>query len=199
MRPLKLYVKTTLLASAVTVLVLAVAWALIGVRVARVVQEKEKNLARVQAASLAEHFMAWGVPHNTPAWQTAVQRALYNNPGLAAVRVWERADEKNYRPFAATDDVTKAPILLASVRAELARNHAAEYFAAQLEGVEGARFYAYAPLHNEFGQVEGAVEIIQRLDSPASLAWSYAQSEAWLALAAVILITIGTYALYRSP
>ena len=56
MRPLKLHIKTSLLASLITVLMFVVALAFVSVRIARLLQEKEKDLARLQASEFAEHI-----------------------------------------------------------------------------------------------------------------------------------------------
>src|SRR5205085_2156387 len=58
MRPLKLHTKTTLLASAITVAVLAVALAYTTMRVAEIVRDEQKARAGLQALSFAEQIGA---------------------------------------------------------------------------------------------------------------------------------------------
>lgn len=193
MRSLKLYVKTTLLASVVTVLVLAVAFGLFSVRVAHLLQEKEKELARVQAASLAQHLVdAQAAP---PDLRRAVLLVQRSNPSVVAVHLWKRAPIGEWREFSGVGDGATA--LAPETQSKLVKNQVTELFEAQLEGAEGARFHAFAPVRDAVGAVVGGVEIVARLDSPLSVAASYARNEAGLMLTAILLITGGSYALSR--
>src|SRR5213078_307445 len=58
MRPLKLHTKTTLLASAITVAVLAIALGYTTARVAEIVREEQKARAELQALNFAEQISA---------------------------------------------------------------------------------------------------------------------------------------------
>ncbi|MBV9210329.1 MAG: HAMP domain-containing protein, partial [Acidobacteria bacterium] len=49
----------------------------------------------------------------------------------------------------------------------------------------------------EQGRVSGAVEVVERLDDVPSIAGRFLRNAAWIALAAVLLITLATYLLFR--
>ena len=56
MKPLKLHLKTSLLASAVALVVLFVALLLISVKVANQVRDEQKQFAQLEAENLAQHL-----------------------------------------------------------------------------------------------------------------------------------------------
>src|SRR5437764_26231 len=64
MRPLNLYTKTTLLASAITLAVLGVVLSLTSVRFAERVREGQKELAQLQADRLADHISQMPAPRD---------------------------------------------------------------------------------------------------------------------------------------
>ena len=66
MRPLKLHTKTTLLASAITVAVLAVTLAYTTARVAGIVRDEQKARAELQALSFAEQISAMPIRAGPP-------------------------------------------------------------------------------------------------------------------------------------
>src|SRR5919112_3612183 len=91
MRPLKLHTKTALLASAVTLAVLAVLVVLVSVRLAERVREEQKELARLQADHLAEHLGRMPAPRD-PAEVARLATLVHGSrPDAVTVRVWERA------------------------------------------------------------------------------------------------------------
>src|SRR5215210_6881731 len=90
MSPLKLHTKTTLLASAVTIAVLALALVVINKRVAELVREEQKARAELQAINLAQQIGDMTAPHDPQALAHAATVASGARPGVVAIRIWER-------------------------------------------------------------------------------------------------------------
>src|ERR1051325_6466946 len=90
MSPLKLHTKTTLLASVVTIAVLAAALAVTTARVAALVREEQKARAELQAINLAEQISHMTAPRDPQALAHAATVASGARPGVVAIRIWER-------------------------------------------------------------------------------------------------------------
>ncbi|HKS27061.1 MAG TPA: hypothetical protein VJS44_04550, partial [Pyrinomonadaceae bacterium] len=91
MKPLKLHTKTTLLVSAITVAVMAVALSIATSRVAELVRQEQKARAELQAINLAEQISAMPSPRTAESLARAATLAKGARPGVVAVRVWERS------------------------------------------------------------------------------------------------------------
>lgn len=192
MRPVRLHIKTSLLASLITVLMFVVALTFVSVRIASLIQEKEKDLARTQASELAEHIENLASRDND-SMQEAANLLDNTQPHISSVRVW-KADANNFSELVASDDSADVQAISAADETILRSGKPAEN---TLENHGRETFRALAPLKNKNGTVFGAVEIAQDLDRPWSIAAGYAQSEIWFALATVLLIMAATYLLFR--
>ncbi|MGI9035928.1 MAG: ATP-binding protein [Pyrinomonadaceae bacterium] len=192
MRPLKLHIKTSLLASLITVLMFVVALTFVSVRIASLIQEKEMDLARTQAASFAEHIENLPSRDNN-SLQEAANLVDSTQPHLSSVRVW-KADANNFSELVASEDSEDVQAISAADEAILRSGRPTENIF-ERRGKE--TFRAFAPLKNKAGTVFGAVEIAQDLDRPETIAAGYAQSEIWVALMTVLLIMTAIYLLFR--
>src|SRR5262249_554424 len=94
MRPLKLHTKTTLLASAITLAVLLATLLLVSLRIVNLVRENEKELARLQALSVAEQISLMTIPRDQEDLERAISQARGARPQIVAMSVWERAGDK---------------------------------------------------------------------------------------------------------
>src|SRR2546423_9947267 len=122
MRPLKLHTKTTLLASAITVAVLAVVLAYTTARVAEIVREEQKARAEFQALNFAEEISAMPTPRDPQALAQAATLVRGARADVVAVRIWERVGGV-YKQVATTDDAGPAEIpddTIAALRSGLA-------------------------------------------------------------------------------
>lgn len=192
MRPLKLHIKTSLLASLITMLMFIVALTFVSVRIASLIQEKEKDLARTQANSFAEHIENLASRDND-SLQDAANLVDSTQPSLTAVRVW-KAEKNNFSELIASDGSDDVQAVSAADEAVLRSGTASESI---FESHGKETFRAFAPLKDKSGTVFGAVEIAQDLDRSWSIAEGYAQSEFWFALTTVLLIMTATYLLFR--
>src|SRR5262245_33727652 len=103
MNPLRLHTKTTLLVSAITLAMLLAVLLVVSARMVDLVSEGEKELARLQALSLAEQISLMPAPRDQDDLDRAVSQARGSRPNMIAVRVWEQAGEGLTERAASTD------------------------------------------------------------------------------------------------
>jgi signal transduction histidine kinase len=194
MRPLKLHTKTTLVASAITLAVLGVVLALVSVRVAERVREEQKALATLQAENLAAHVSGMSAPRDPPELARLATFAHRSRPDAVTVRVWERVGGV-FKEVAASDGSEPAEEIPEEAKAAL-RSGIPTESVATMPVMVNSRLRVFAPV-TEGGRVSGAVEVTERLDDAATIAWQYGRDAVWLGLAAVALITLGVSLLFR--
>lgn len=195
MSPLKLHIKTTLLASAITVAVLAVALSLVNARVAVLVLEEQRARADLQAINLAEQISHMPAPRDPETLARTATIVRGSRQDIIAVRVWERVGGK-YVETAAAAGSEPAEELPDETKAAL-RNGLESHVAKERPAEANASIYrVFAPITEE-GRFSGAVEVVERLDDAPLLAVRFQSVAVWIALAAVALITLATYLLFR--
>jgi two-component system NtrC family sensor kinase len=195
MRPLKLHTKTTLLASAITVAVLATALALANARVADLVLEEQRARAELQAVNLAEQISHMPVPRDPQMLARAATIVQGARPGVVSVRIWERVGGV-YVETAAAAGSEPAEELPEETRAALRNGLASKIMQPRPEGAGSSLYRVFAPI-TENGRYSGAVELVERLDDEPLIAVRFQSIALWIALAAVTLTTIATYLLFR--
>lgn len=192
MPPLKLHIKTSLLASLITVLMFVVALWFVSVRIASLLQEKEKDLARTQALEFAEHI------ENLPSrdnlnLQQATNLIDNTQPNLSSVRIWKN-DANNFSELVASEGSESVLAISSEDEAVLQTGKPTENV---FDNHGKQTFRAFAPIKSKTGEVFGAVEIAQDLARPQTIAAGYAQSEIGVAVVTVLLIMTATYLLFR--
>ncbi len=195
MRPLKLHTKTTLLASAITLAVLAVVLALISVRLASHVREEQKALAELQATNLAEHINQMSSPHDPQELARVATLVHGARPDAQTVRIWARVGGV-FVAVAASDESQQVEEIPDETKAALRSGIASKSITARPTGTDDSLYRVFAPIVED-GRLSGAVEVRERLDDAASIAWRYERSAIWMALVAVALITLGIFLLFR--
>ncbi|HYY95334.1 MAG TPA: HAMP domain-containing sensor histidine kinase [Pyrinomonadaceae bacterium] len=195
MRPLKLQTKTALLASAVTLAVLAVLLILVSVRFAERVREEQKQLAQLQADNLAEHLGRMPAPRD-PAEVARLATLVHGSrPDAVTVRVWERVGGV-FSEVAASAGSRQAEEIPDDVKAALRSGLSEKFVEPQAEGADDSLYRVFATVRED-GRVSGAVEVIEKLDSAPSIAWDYGRDALWLGPLAVLLITLAVFLLFR--
>lgn len=196
MRPLKLHTKTTLLASAITLAVLGVLVALVSVRFAERVREEQKLLAQTEADNLADHLSRMPAPRDPE--QVARLAALVHGsrPDAVTVRVWERVGGLFQQVAASSPSVAPAEDVPDEVKAALRSGLETRVVEARPEGSDDSLYRVFAPV-SDGDRLSGAVEVTERLDGAATIAWGYGRGAFWLAPLAVALITTGIFILFR--
>ena len=195
MRYLKLHTKTTVLASAITIAVLASVLALVNPRVADIVGQEQRARAELQAINLAEQISHMPAPRDpqTLAHLATVIRGAH--PSIIAVRIWERVGGV-YVETAAAAGSTPAEALPEETIAALRNGLASKTQIARPAGSTESLYRVFAPV-TEQGRYSGAVELIVRLDEAPAIATRFERTAVWVALVAVALITFATYLLFR--
>lgn len=197
MRPLKLYLKTTILTSIITILMFAVALVFVSVRIAGLVRGKEKDLARLQATEFADHIGNLPNPKDASVLNQLANLIDNTQPTLTSVRIWQRGETNDFSQMVSSDDSPPpAQAIPATNQSALLQNQRTE---STFENSANQKtvFRAFAPLQEKNGKIFGAVEISQTLDSPWTIAADYAQSEAGVAAVTIAMLTLGTFFLFR--
>jgi signal transduction histidine kinase len=194
MRPLKLHTKTTLLASAITVAVLAVVLAYTTGRVAEIVRDEQKARAELQALNFAEQISAMPAPRDPQALAQAAALVRGARPDVIAVRVWERVGGV-YGVSATAGDAGAAEIP-DDTKAALRSGLASHVTSARPVGANASVYRIFVPI-KDGARFSGAVELVEQLEDAPTIARSYERTAALMALVAVVLITLGTYLLFR--
>jgi two-component system, NtrC family, sensor kinase len=195
MRPLKLHTKTTLLASVITVTVLATALALANARVAHLVLEEQRARAELQAINLAEQISHMPAPRDPQALARAATLVRGARPGVVTVRIWERVGGV-YVETAAAAGSEPVEALPEETRAALRNGLPSKITQPRPEGASSSLYRVFAPI-SEGGRYSGAVELVERLDDEPLIAVRFQSIALWIALSAVTLITVATYLLFR--
>ena len=195
MPALRLHTKTTLLASGVTVAVIAALLSLVSVRVAAFVRQEQRELAELQASNFAEHIATSLAGADGDALQRAANLVRGSHPNILTVRVWQRAGGVFTEQAAATGSLPASVIpedTREALRSEL------ESRERQATGREagGSQYRVFAPI--VIGdRMSGAVEIVERLDDAPAIAVRFERTAFGFALAAVALITISFLLMFR--
>ena len=195
MRPLKLHTKTTLLASAITLAVLITVLFTISARVVNLVQQDQKQLAELQAGSLAEHISSTQSPRDAETMARTAGMVRSGRPNIVSVRIWERSGGVFVERAAAAGSLP-AEEIPEETKAALRSGQASRVASTRPSSSNDSLYRVFAPITDQ-GRVSGAVELVERLDDVPSIARRFVRSAAWIAFAAIILITIATYVLFR--
>src|SRR5918912_2365464 len=169
-RPLKLHTKTALLASAVTLAVLAVLLVLVSVRFAERVREEQKQLAQLQADNLAEHLGRLPAPRDPEEVARLATLVHGSRPDAVNVRVWERAGGL-FQQVAASSGSAATDEIPEEVKAALRSGLATRVVEARPDA-DDSLYRVFAPVIED-GRVSGAVEVIEKLDSAPNIALNY--------------------------
>jgi PAS domain S-box-containing protein len=173
---------------------------LVSVRMVNLVREDEKELARLQALSVAEQISLMPAPRDQDDIGRAVSQAQAARPNVIAVRLWKQNGEELIVRAAATDGSAAEEIPPKEIhsamrdRAGSGEKEALRDFTLVNEGE--IHYRVFAPV-TEQGHWYGLVEVTERLDHIPYVVRRFAQTAALLALAAIVLTILAIYALFR--
>jgi signal transduction histidine kinase len=195
MRSLKLHTKTTVLTSAITIAVIASVLALVNPRVADIVGQEQRARAELQAINLAEQISYMPVPRDPQMLANAANIVRGSHPSIVAVRIWQRVGGV-YEETAAAAGSPPAEELPEETIAALRNGLPSKTVLTRPAGATESLYRVFAPI-TENGRFSGAVELVERLDEAPAIATRFERTAIWVALAAVTLITLATYLLFR--
>lgn len=200
MRLLKLHTKTTLLVSAITLAMFVATLLLISVRMVNLVRENEKELARLQALSVAEQISLMPTPRDQDNLDRAVSQARGSRPNVLAVRLWKQTSGELIERAAATDGSAADEIVPNEIQSAMRDSAGSGEIGAlrdfTLENEREIHYRVFAPV-TEQGRLYGFVEVSERLDNVPSIVMRFAQTASLLAVAAIVLTMLAIYALFR--
>ncbi len=195
MQPLKLHLKTALLASAVALIALMVALLLISARVANQVRDEQKQLAQLQADNLAEHLSLFPAQIDKDNLERLANLVSGSRPNLVTVRVW-KFDGANFVEETAAADSLPAEEIPAETATALRNGSASQIINRQQTDEQDSLFRVFAPIVIK-NQVSGAVEVVERLDTVSTTAFGYLLNLSWIAIATILLMTAAFYLLFQ--
>jgi signal transduction histidine kinase len=195
MRTLKLHIKTTLLASLITVGMLVAALAVTSAGIANLERDDDKELAEIQARDLAQHISDMPAPRDLATLTSTASLIKGSRPNIVGVRIWERRGD-DFVEQVFTGEGIPGRAMPAETRDRLRNTLAAKVVSANSDAADASLYHVYAGTF-EGGRLSGAVEIVERFDSIWTVAFRYVKSVVWMSLIAVLLITLGTYLLFR--
>jgi two-component system NtrC family sensor kinase len=195
MKAMKLHTKTTLMASAITVAVLAATLTFVSARVADLVRDEQKALAELQAVNLADRISDMPEPRDPQDLARAAELVRGARPNVVTVRVWERVGGSFVETAAAANSAPAADIP-EETRAALRSGLASKVTVLPAAGDDESLYRVLAPV-TASGRISGAVEVVETLDSAPSIAVRYERTAMLMTLVAVALITLGAYLLFR--
>lgn len=196
MKPFKLHLKTAFLASVVALVALMVALLLISARVANQFRNEQKQLAQLQAENLAEHLSLFPTQIDEDDLKQLTNLVSGSRPNLVTVRVW-RLDGANFIEQTAADDSLPTEEIPFETQNALRNGSASQILNRQETAENDLSFRVFAPVIIK-NKVDGAVEIVERLDTISSIALGYVLNLSWIALATVLLMTVAFYLLFQS-
>jgi len=196
MPSLKLHIKTALLASAVALVLLLVSFLIISANIASQIQAEQKDLAKLQAANLAETLSA--VPEQINAddlrqWNNFVSGS---RPNLLTVRIW-KLENADFIEQSASDDSLPSEEIPLETQNALRSGAASQIVNSQQTNSDESRFRIFAPIVVK-SKVSGAVEVVERLDTVSTIAFRYITNLIWIALATIVLMTAAFYLLFQN-
>jgi len=195
MRPLKLHTKTTVLVSAITVAVLAGLLALVNPRVADLVTEEQRSRGELQAINLADQISRMSAPRDPETLARAATIVRGSRSSLVAVRIWTRVGGQ-YVETATAAGSEPAEDLPDETIAALRNGLPSSTIRPRPSGATTSTYRILAPITEE-GRFSGAVELVEKLDEAPRIAVRFEQIALYMAITAVILITLVTYLLFR--
>src|SRR5262245_15368827 len=197
MNPLRLHTKTTLLVSAITLAMMLAVLLVVSVRMVNVVREDEKELARLQALSVAEQISLMPTPRDQDDLDRAVSQARGARPNMISIRLWEQVGDGLIERATSTDGSPAEEIpqeVRAMLRGGAGRGSAFRDYTLQEQ--TGIHYHVFAPIMEQ-GRPYGVAEVTERLDNVPSIVKRYAQTALLLALVAIVLTTVAVYAFFR--
>src|SRR5215204_469489 len=103
MPPLKLHLKTALLASAVALVLLLISFLVISANIASQIQSEQKELAQLQAENLAKNLSLFPDQSGEEDLQQLMNLVSGSRPNLVTARVW-KLENGDFIQQAASDD-----------------------------------------------------------------------------------------------
>ena len=189
-----LHIKTALLASCVSFVVLIVGLIVISANIAKQIQAEQKELAALQAENLAEQLSAAQNQFDAQGLQNLANILSGSRPNNVTVRVWSFEDGK-FVEKVASDDSLPVEELNGEVQDALQKgvgSSATNIF----PNKDDSFFRVFSPIIRN-KQITGAVEAVEKLDTISSITLRYIASLSWITLLTVVFMSAAFYLLFQ--
>lgn len=196
MKPLKLHLKTSLLASAVALVVLFVALLLISVKVANQTRDEQKQLAELEAVNLAQHLSIFPSQNSVMDLQRLTDFVSKTRPNVMTVRIW-RLDIGGFSVTTASNGDQNSDEIPQDSQLSLKSGRASQNIAVSKNTGDDSIFRVFAPIVSG-NRVTGAVEVVERLDTVSNIALQYLWSLSWIAAVTILLMLAAFYLLFQN-
>lgn len=196
MPTLKLHIKTALIASAVALALLVASSLLVAADIASQLQDDQRYLAQLHAENLAETISLSPIPLSNDDLRQFSNFVMGARPNLTAVRIW-RLQNGDFKEETAADDSLPAVPIPQTARIALLNNRRSQESSPQPTADNNSIFRVFVPITIN-GQIAGAVEVDERLETVSSIAKRFVGNFVWIALATVLLMIAAFYLLFQS-
>lgn len=191
---LPLHIKTAVLASLISLVVLAGGLIVVSASIAKQIQSEQKELAALGAENLAEELSATQAAPDSETLKGITNVLGGSRPSLLTVRVWT-FENGQFVETAASDDSLPVEELSGDVRAALQQGVSSSSVKA-LQNEDESYFRVLSPIVRG-GRLTGAVEAVEKLDTISSITIRYATSLSWITLATVFFMTVAFYLMFQ--
>jgi two-component system, NtrC family, sensor kinase len=188
----KLHLKTTLLVSIITLVVMAALVFLISARLLEDLRDEEKARAEIEAISLAENYGQL-IPDAEQA-QKAAALIKETRLGRINIRIWKRSGDEFLQTVTTSLRQREMPMEAA---VQLRRQQIARVESDFVNENSNFNYRVFVPIMHE-GQVIGAVEVSDHLDTLPTVLKRFLGTSVLLMLLAVGMIALTTYFLFRT-
>ncbi|MBC7797178.1 MAG: HAMP domain-containing protein, partial [Pyrinomonadaceae bacterium] len=189
---MSLHLKTALLASIVILFVMTATLFLFGASVRNHVRAEQKQIAQLEAETLAEQISGLPAPRDYQQIAKAVElvRRARQQDDDDEVRIWERSGGVFVKRIAGKQSAANEE-LSDEIKSALRSNEQVKF-----EESDADIYRVYVPITEGF-RVSGAVEFIEKLDTTYTLINRYLINEIWVFVVALFVLTFSIYALFR--
>lgn len=194
MKSFSLHTKTAAVASAISFVILTVAFIVISASVANQAQTEQKELAALQAENLAEELSSTENRFDSQDLQNFTDLVSGSRPNLIAVRIWNLENGELVQSVGSDD--SSPPEKLTAASLEALKNGTNSKSIEVLASGDDSLYRVFAPIVRE-RQIVGAVEAIERLDTLPRVAARYLSNLLWIILATIFLMAIAFYLLFE--
>ncbi len=195
MLSLKLHTRTTLLASVISIGILALFLAISSAEVSKLLRDEQRARAELQAVNVADQIGRIPAPYDPQGLVRLIALAKASRPGVVGIRVWERSNAA-FKIAATLGDEGLSDTSPDEV-AGLAKNAAVpRTVTTQVRSAGDLTYRVFAPI-SRGGRLNGWVELVERREATPLIAVRYRNLAFWMVAASFVCITLGIYLLFR--
>lgn len=196
MKFLPLHIKTAILVSVISIVVLLGGLLVSRANIAKQIQEEQKQIAALQAENLAEQLSRTQAPLDADSLRRLTNVVSGSRPNLISVRVW-KLENGDFVESVSSDDSLPAEEINQDVQNALRSGGDSTSVKFLQNAGDDSLFRAFSPIV-ENNRATGAVEVIEKLDTVWTITMRYtANILIWRTLSTVVLMSLAIYLLFQ--